>query len=88
MRYLIVGFIAFAAVGLTPVLASMQLASPTTYFIEDGKNVAGFDAGDREFAEFAFAAWSRESGGRLKFVRSTEESNALIRIRWISAAER
>ena len=43
---------------MTVILAasSMQLSSPVTYFIEDGKNVAGFDAGDRELAQMALAA--------------------------------
>ncbi len=78
MRYLLVAFFA---------LASAQLTSPVTYFIEDGKNVAGFDSGDRELAETALAAWSRESGGRLKFVPAVQESSALVRVRWISAAD-
>ena len=74
---------------MTVILAasSMQLSSPVTYFIEDGKNVAGFDAGDRELAQMALAAWARESGGRLKFVEVKQAAGALIRIRWISAAD-
>jgi hypothetical protein len=78
MRYLLATFIA---------LASMQLSSPITYYIEDGKNVAGFESGDRELAELALAAWSRESGGRLKFVAVTQASAAVVRIRWISAGD-
>jgi hypothetical protein len=78
MRYLLATFIA---------LASMQLSSPVTYFIEDGKNVGGFESGDRELAEMALAAWSRESGGRLKFVSVSQASSAVIRIRWISATD-
>jgi hypothetical protein len=68
-------------------LAAAQLSSPVSYFIEDGKNVPGFDSGDRELAEMALAAWSRESGGRLKFVPVAQEANALVRVRWISAAD-
>jgi hypothetical protein len=78
MRYLLIAIIA---------LASVQLSSPVTYFIEDGKNVPGFDSGDRELAEMALAAWSRESGGRLKFVPAAQAANALVRVRWISASD-
>jgi len=78
MRYLLATFIA---------LASIQLPSPVTYFIEDGKNVSGYDSGDRELAEMALAAWSRESGGRLKFVPAPQAANAQVRVRWISAAD-
>src|SRR3989442_13211067 len=35
----------------------------------------------------AFAAWSRESGGKLKFIESKERERALIRLRWISPTE-
>ena len=35
----------------------------------------------------ALAAWSRESGGKLKFVPAAQEANALVRVRWISAAD-
>jgi len=84
MRYaLIVASLIFSIVAL----AAAQLSSPVPYFIEDGRGVAGFDAGDRELAEMALAAWSRESGGRLKFVPAAQESSALVRVRWISAAD-
>lgn len=64
--------------------AAAQLSSPTPYFVEDGKGVSGFDSGDRELAEMALAAWSRESGGSLKFVASAKASDALLRVHWIS----
>jgi hypothetical protein len=84
MRYsLIVVTLIFSIV----TLAAAQLSSPVSYFIEDGKKIPGFDSGDRELAEMALAAWSRESGGRLKFVPAAQEPSALVRIRWISAAE-
>ncbi|HET9130937.1 MAG TPA: matrixin family metalloprotease, partial [Terriglobia bacterium] len=72
---------------IVAVSASMQLSSPVTYFVEDGRTVPGFDSGDRELAEMALAAWSRESGGHLKFVPTTQESAALVRVRWISASD-
>src|SRR5689334_401984 len=78
---------AFLISSIAALAASMQLSSPVTYFIEDGKNVPGFDSGDRELAEMALAAWSRESGGHLKFTPAAQESSALVRVRWISAAD-
>jgi hypothetical protein len=86
MRYALIVFSLLLSIG-TLALAGVQLSSPIPYFIEDGKNVPGFDSGDRELAEMALAAWSRESGGHLKFVPATQESSALVRIRWISAAD-
>jgi len=84
MRYalIIVAFMLSIA-----VFVEAQLSSPVTYFIEDGKSVPGFDSGDRELAEMALAAWSRESGGRLKFAKAAQESSALVRVRWISASD-
>jgi hypothetical protein len=84
MRYL---FIVASLIFSVAVLTAAQLSSPVTYFIEDGKNVAGYDSGDRQLAEMALAAWSRESGGRLKFVPAAQEANALVRVRWISAED-
>jgi hypothetical protein len=80
-------FIAIALALSTSVCLRAQISSPVSYFIEDGKGVPGFDSADRELAEMALAAWSRESGGRLKFVRAAQPSEALIRVRWISAAD-
>ena len=78
MRYLLATIIA---------LASLQLTSPVSYFIEDGKNVSGFESGDRELAEMALAAWSRESRSKLKFVAAAKAEDARIRVRWISPAD-
>jgi len=87
VRYALIAIIVVASMASESVLASLQLSSATTYFIEDGKAVSGFDAGDRDLADLALAAWSRESGGRLKFIRAAQPADALIRIRWISAAD-
>ena len=57
---------------------------PIPYFIADGRDVPGYDVADRELARAAFDAWSRESGGRLRFVESESESGALIRLIWVS----
>src|SRR5215471_6477052 len=61
-----------------------QLVSSSSYFIEDGKGTSGFDSHDPELAEMALAVWTRESGGKMKFVRAAKEPDATPRIRWIS----
>src|SRR5215470_4317328 len=58
-----------------------------TYFIDDGKGVPGYRNSDRELATLALAAWSRESGGKLKFSAANAPQSALIRFRWISQNE-
>ena len=68
-------------------LGLSQENAPITYAIDDGKNVAGFDPGDRELADMAFDAWSRESGRHLKFTRAGDPSRALFRLQWIAAGE-
>lgn len=80
-------FLVFALAVSVCVCSAAQFTSPVTYFIEDGKGVPGFDSMDRELAEMALAAWSRESGGRLKFVKAAQVSDAMLRVRWISAAD-
>jgi hypothetical protein len=57
------------------------------YFIEDGKGVPGYRDSDRELATLAVNAWSRESGGKLKFSETKAVQNAVIRFRWISPNE-
>ena len=63
-------------------VAKLDETQPIPFFIQDGRTVPGYDDGDRELAELALNAWSRESGGKLKFVRTTDEQSALIRIVW------
>lgn len=60
---------------------------PVSYFIHDGKGVPGFVPGDKELAVWALDAWSRASGGKLKFVEAQTAESSLIRLRWISANE-
>ena len=57
------------------------------FFVEDGKGVPGYRDTDRDLAIMAFAAWSRESGGKLRFTESKERDRSLIRLRWISPTE-
>jgi hypothetical protein len=54
------------------------------YFIADGTDVPGYEIADPELARAALDAWSRESGGRLRFVESESERGALIRLIWVS----
>jgi hypothetical protein len=54
------------------------------YYISDGKGIAGYDSGDGELATLALQAWSRESGGRVKFTPAVSEGDALLRVRWAS----
>jgi hypothetical protein len=54
------------------------------YYISDGKGVTGYDPGDAELATLALDAWSRESGGRVKFTKAAGEGEALLRVRWAS----
>jgi hypothetical protein len=74
-------------VGLLAVLALTQFASSRTaipFFIENGAGISGYRASDRELAKLALAAWTRESGGKLKFVEAKSANEALLRLRWIS----
>ena len=64
--------------------AALDTSEPIPYFIADGRGVPGYDIFDRDLARTALDAWSRESGGRLRFVESASESGALIRRAWVS----
>ncbi len=48
--------------------------------------ISGFRAADRQLAEMAFGAWSRESGGALKFIEAQDEDNAIVRLEWVGPA--
>jgi Matrixin len=71
---------------LAPQLGRLNTSEAITYAIEDGKGVPGYRDSDRELAKLALDAWSRESGGQLKFAEANA-AGALIRIRWISPNE-
>src|SRR5947207_5891758 len=68
-------------------LGILDAREPITVYIEDGKGVQGYRDSDPELAKMALDAWSRESGGKLKFTQSKEPEAALIRLRWISPTE-
>ncbi len=78
-----------AVLGAMSPRAPQQLDAkePIPYFIQDGSGVPGFVPSDHQLAVWALDAWSRESGGKLKFVESRTAESALIRLRWISANE-
>jgi Matrixin len=67
-----------------PQFGRLNTREPITYIIDDGKGVPGYRDSDRNLAKLAFDAWSRESGGQLKFTETKTLDSALIRIRWIS----
>jgi hypothetical protein len=65
----------------------LDASEPIPYFIQDGTGVPGYVPNDRELARWALEAWSRESGGKLKFTEAQKPETALIRLRWVSARE-
>src|SRR5215471_5811838 len=68
-------------------LGILDASQPISVYIEDGKSVPGYREYDPQLAKMALDAWSRESGGKLKFTESKERDGALIRLRWISPTE-
>jgi matrixin len=65
----------------------LDASAPIPFFIQDGTGVPGYVAQDRELARWALEAWSRESGGKLKFTEAQGPESALVRLRWVSARE-
>jgi hypothetical protein len=65
------------------LITQLDPREPIPYFVEDGRGVVGYRDSDRDLARLALDAWSRESGGKLKFIESTTRDLALVRIRWI-----
>jgi Matrixin len=68
-------------------LGVLDTQQPISFYIEDGKGVSGYKDSDQELARTALDAWSRESGGKLKFTESKDRAGAIIRVRWISPTE-
>jgi Matrixin len=72
------------------VIALMQFTNTRDaipYFIDDGTGVPGYRQSDKDLAKMALAAWTRESGGKLRFVEAKSKDDALLRVRWISSHE-
>ncbi len=65
----------------------LDASEPIPFVIQAGREVPGSVASDRELAIWALKAWSRESGGKLKFIEAASVESGLIRLRWVSARE-
>jgi hypothetical protein len=63
-------------------LGTLDATQPISFFIHDGRQIPGYEAGDPDLAKLALNAWSRESGGKLKFVETHEEQMAMVHIVW------
>jgi hypothetical protein len=68
-------------------IGTLDASEPISYFITDGTGVPGYAPGDQDLARWALEAWSRESGGKLKFVETSNPDSALVRLRWVSGRE-
>jgi hypothetical protein len=84
--------VAFAAVSFqTPEqsfrtnLGVLDSSEPVAYFVDDGSGVAGYRPSDRELARLAFAAWSRETQGKLRFTEVKTKAEALVTVQWADA---
>jgi hypothetical protein len=66
---------------------SPGLAQTIPYFISEGKGIPGYEVSDRNLAVLALGAWERESGGRVKFTAASNESEALLIVRWVRAGQ-
>src|SRR2546422_4323072 len=64
-------------------LGVLDAREAISFFIEEGRSVSGYRETDRDLAMMAFAAWSRESGGKMKFIESKKSERALIWLRWV-----
>ena len=81
------------AMGIGVVAASPQvvsqpldISSPVSYFIADGRGKAGFRATDTELARWALEAWERTSGNAIRF-EPAPESSALVTLYWAEPTE-
>src|SRR2546428_8322671 len=68
-------------------LGVLDAREAISFFIEEGRSVPGYRETDRDLAMMAFAAWSRESGGKKKFIQSKERAGGPIPPRRISPTE-
>lgn len=65
---------------------TLDARSPITYFIADGAPQTGFRPSDRQLAQWAFEAWERNSGNRVRF-EAAPESGAIVRLYWAQSNE-
>jgi matrixin len=72
--------------GQSALPRTLDAKGPISFFIADGTGRAGFRAGDRQLAQWAFEAWERSAGRRLRF-EAAPEASALIRLYWAESNE-
>ena len=75
------------SLALVALIQFANLKEAVPFFIEDGTGVPGYRQSDRDLAKLALEAWTRESGGKLKFVEARSKDDALLRVRWISNSD-
>jgi hypothetical protein len=66
-----------------PTLVPLDATGRITYFIAEGIERSGHQAGDTELAEWAFEEWARGIGGALRFETNADEGLSQIRIYWL-----
>jgi hypothetical protein len=69
-----------------PKLVPLSESGVITYYIADGIPSFGSRIGDDELATWAFQEWERAAGGTIRLERIAEESEAMIRLYWLSWA--
>src|SRR2546426_3705839 len=69
-------------------LGVLDAREAISFFIEEGRSVPGYRETDRDLAMMAFAAWSRESGGKMKFIESKKRARGLFWLPWIFPTQR
>ena len=67
-----------------PNLGRLDTTNPIPFFIDDGRGIKGYAPPDRDLAKAALNAWSRESGGKLRFVEAKNADEALVHVEWSS----
>jgi len=80
-------FVPGAVLGAQSVsdVAPLDASRPVGFFIEQGVGVSGSDPADADLARRAFDAWSRETGGRLRFTEVETAGEAQVRLVWVAA---
>jgi Matrixin len=68
------------------VVQPLDISSPISYFIGDGRGKGGFRSSDGELARWALQAWQRTSGDVIRF-EPAPESSALVRLYWAQPTE-
>ena len=80
---LLAAVVSASAQGFTPLDSS----TPIPYFVHEGTAGSEYRPADRQLAVWALQAWERIASGPLRFQPSPNESDALIQIHWVAAAD-